>query len=182
LSHYGAGELLLVEKIVNTRDTTRADPEYLRTPADLARFLESWNFPVAQLPDAQDLADLLVLRQRLRVVFEAKDIAVVANLLNELLDGRPLTPQIELTEDGSMRLALAPGEDQPLWRRLAVEAALELIPALQQYGLERFHVCSAEPCTEVYIDTSRNHTRRFCCEQCANRHNVARYRQRQQKG
>jgi predicted RNA-binding Zn ribbon-like protein len=69
-------------------------------------------------------------------------------------------------------------EGLPLARRLGAEAALELSAALERYGIERLHVCSATPCTEVFLDTTRNHTRRYCCEQCANRHNVAAYRHR----
>jgi predicted RNA-binding Zn ribbon-like protein len=81
--------------------------------------------------------------------------------------------------NGSIKLELHVEEDLPLATRLAAESALGLSAALEQYGIERLHVCSAVPCTDVFIDTSRNHTRRYCCEQCANRHNVAAHRQRQ---
>src|SRR4051812_33801282 len=38
LSHYKDVQLL-AEKIVNTRDTTQAEPEHLRAPTDLASYL-----------------------------------------------------------------------------------------------------------------------------------------------
>ncbi len=179
MSHYHQDARLLAEQIINTCDTTRAEPEYLRAPADLARYLRSWNIPLAQVPDAQDLADVLVLRRRLRAVFEARDMTIAAGILNELLEGVRVRPHVGLLPDGSSKLELDIGEDLPLTRRLAAEAALGLSAALEQYGIARLHVCNAVPCTDVFIDTSRNHTRRYCCEQCANRHNVAVHRQRQ---
>jgi predicted RNA-binding Zn ribbon-like protein len=179
MKHYHEEFGLLAEQIVNTRDTTRPEPEYLRTPVDLGSYLQRWNIPVAQEPTAQDLAEVLVLRGRLRSVFEAHDLAVAARVLNELLEGVRVRPHIGLTPDGRIQLELDVKEDLPLVRRLGTEAALGLSAALEQYGIERLHVCNATPCTDVFIDTSRNHTRRYCCEQCANRHNVAAYRQRQ---
>jgi predicted RNA-binding Zn ribbon-like protein len=179
MSHYGQESELLAEKIVNTTDATRAEPEYLRAPADLARYLHSWNIPLAREPTAQDLAEVLVLRSRLRSVFEAGEMAVAAGILNELLEGVRVTPHIGLMPHGNIKLELDVGQELPLARRLAAEAAIGLSAALEQYGIERLHVCSAAPCTDVFIDTSRNHTRRYCSEQCANRHNVAAHRRRQ---
>ena len=84
LNHY-KDTLLLAEQIINTCDTTRPEPEYLRTPTDLERYVRRWNIPLVQEPDAQDLAEVLALRRRLRSVFETRDMAVVAGILNELL-------------------------------------------------------------------------------------------------
>ena len=178
MSHYHESGVL-AEQIVNTRDTTQAEPEYLRAPADLARYLRSWNIPLAHEPTADDLAEVLVLRHRLQSVFEVGDMAAAVGILNELLQGIQVRPHIRLIPDGRVTLELDVGEELPLARRLAAEAALGLSRALDQYGIERLHVCSAAPCTDVFIDTSRNHTRRYCCEQCANRHNVAAHRRRQ---
>lgn len=182
MSHYYQSNQLLAEKILNTRDTTRVESEYLRSPGDLAKYLQSWDISLAQEPSAQDLAEVLALRDRLRMVFEAGDVTVAARVLNALLEGIQLRPHIEVTPNGSIRLELEVGEDLPLARRLGAEAALGLSAELQDYGIERLHVCNATPCTEVFIDTSRNHSRRYCCEQCANRHNVAAHRQRQKIG
>jgi predicted RNA-binding Zn ribbon-like protein len=179
MKHYQENSGILAEKIINTRDTTRPEPEYLRTPADLAAYLQSWNVSSAHEPDERDLAEVLELRHRLRSVFEADDLAAAAGVLNELLDGIQVKPDVRLAADGGIELKLGTSEELPLARRLAAEAALGLAAVLKQHGIERLHVCNATPCTDVFVDTSRNHTRRYCCEQCANRHNVAAYRQRQ---
>jgi predicted RNA-binding Zn ribbon-like protein len=179
MSRYSQDTQLLAEQIINTRDTTQQEPEFLRTPADLASYLQRWNIAPVREPTAQDLAEVLVLRDRLRTVFEVGDLTVAVGILNKLLQGVRVRPQIGLKPDGSITLELEVGEEMPLARRLAAEAALGLSTALDQYGIERLHICRAVPCTEVFIDTSRNHSRRYCCEQCANRHNVAAHRQRQ---
>jgi predicted RNA-binding Zn ribbon-like protein len=179
LKDYQQDSLSLAELIVNTRDTTKPEPEYLRAPADLARYLESWGITPAEEPRAQDLAEVLALRERLRSVFESGDMEVAVGILNELLEGVRVTPRVGMAPDGGVTLKLELEERLPLARRLAAEAALSLSAVLNRYGVERLHVCSATPCTDVFVDTSRNHTRRYCCEQCANRHNVAAHRQRQ---
>ena len=38
---------------------------------------------------------------------------------------------------------------------------------------DRLGVCTAQPCDRVYVDLSRNGTRRFCSTRCANRISVA---------
>jgi predicted RNA-binding Zn ribbon-like protein len=178
LNHY-QNTALLAENIANTRDTTHAEPEYLRTPEDLARYLERWNIKVERAPDVRDLAEVLILRERLHSVFEVHDAAVVVKILNELVEDAQVKPHFTLTANENIKLELDVEQDMPLARRLGIKAALELSAAIEQYGIERLHVCNAEPCTEVFIDTSRNRTRRYCCEQCANRHNVALHRRRQ---
>ncbi len=181
MSYYNPETGLLAERIANTRDTTLAEPEYLRTPGDLARYVRSWNIPLADEPGEQDLAEVLVLRDRLQSVFETHDTAAAVRVLDDLLEGVPVRPHARLLPEGAIQLELVVTGELPLARRLGAEAALGLCAALEQYGIERLHVCSAAPCTEVFVDTSRNHTRRYCCEQCANRHNVAAFRKRQSK-
>ena len=43
----------------------------------------------------------------------------------------------------------------------------------------RIGICSAEGCANVYVDTSRNASRRYCSNTCASRSTVAAYRARQ---
>jgi predicted RNA-binding Zn ribbon-like protein len=47
-----------------------------------------------------------------------------------------------------------------------------------QHGWQRLGVCSAEGCDDVYVDTSRNASRRYCSNTCASRSTVAAYRAR----
>ncbi|CAN5768492.1 hypothetical protein BH23ACT5_BH23ACT5_02510 [soil metagenome] len=46
-------------------------------------------------------------------------------------------------------------------------------------GLARLGVCASNTCDDVFIDTSRNRSRRHCTTTCGTRENVAAYRRRQ---
>jgi predicted RNA-binding Zn ribbon-like protein len=54
-----------------------------------------------------------------------------------------------------------------------------LATAVVDQGIERFGVCAAEDCRDVFLDTSRNRSRRHCSSTCSTRGNVAAYRKRQ---
>jgi predicted RNA-binding Zn ribbon-like protein len=66
----------------------------------------------------------------------------------------------------------------PLADRLAVEAAMAFADVIRSDQLDRLRLCAAEDCDDVLVDLSKNRSRRFCSLPCANRVNVAAYRQR----
>lgn len=170
----------LAEALVNTYDITLDSPELLPTPDDLAAFLSARELlPKGVSVSEDDLADIRALRADLRAIFEAGDEAVAASMLNELLAAAPVSLMLERDEEGSWRLEPRPADELPLARGVAVEAALGLADAIEEYGFERLRVCDADPCRDVFLDTSRNRSRRYCNQRCANRHNVAAFRQRQ---
>ena len=53
-----------------------------------------------------------------------------------------------------------------------------LTMAFLDLGPERFGTCASEGCSGVFIDTSRNRSRRYCSDRCATRENVAALRSR----
>lgn len=179
MNHYAQRGASLAEDLVNTHDVTLPEPEHLRGPADLDRFLSERGLllPEGRSATPEDLRAVRGLRAPLRAVFEARDEAVAAGALNGLLEGAALAPTAE-TGSGSWRLGLRVSRDLPLPRRVAVEAALGLVGALERLGLDRLRACAADPCRDVFVDTSRNGSRRYCGPGCANRHNVAAFRGR----
>ncbi len=72
---------------------------------------------------------------------------------------------------------MAPG-DGPLADDYAAGAAMGLTMAFLDVGPERFGTCASEGCSGVFIDTSRNRSRRYCSDRCATRENVAALRSR----
>jgi predicted RNA-binding Zn ribbon-like protein len=50
--------------------------------------------------------------------------------------------------------------------------------AFLDLGADRFGTCTAAGCTDVFLDTTRNRSRRFCSERCATRSHVAALRSR----
>jgi predicted RNA-binding Zn ribbon-like protein len=60
----------------------------------------------------------------------------------------------------------------------AASLATGLAVVLGNPAVDRLGVCRAEACDRVYVDVSRNGTRRFCSTACQNRVKAAAYRRR----
>jgi predicted RNA-binding Zn ribbon-like protein len=177
MTTYDDWRVELALSLVNTLDPYYDQPESLREPADLARFLKRWGITPDRPLSQRDLAQAHALRARLGAVFDAPAAAVAATL-NDLLAGARLLPRLGADATGGWRLELAAEPDTGALERLTIEATLGLAQALERYGPARLRRCAASPCEEAFIDTSRNRSRRYCSQRCANRHTVAAFRRR----
>ena len=177
MTAYDDRRVELALSLVNTFDPYYDQPESLREPADLARFLQQWGVTPDRPLDQRDLAQAHALRGHLAAVFDAPAAAVAATL-NDLLAGARLLPRLGTDATGSWRLELAAEPDTGALERLTIETTLGLAQALERHGPARLRRCAASPCEEAFIDTSRNRSRRYCSQRCANRHNVAAFRRR----
>ena len=63
---------------------------------------------------------------------------------------------------------------------LAAPTAVGLLETIRDHGLSRFGRCTAHPCRCVFVDRSRNRSRRYCCDLCADRANQQAARRRRQ--
>lgn len=166
--------------LVNTYDVTLPQPEHLATPADLERFLEGYGIAASRPLTGRDLRRACDLRERLRSVFQAADDDRAAALLNRLLELVEVRTAIEPACDG-WRLAYRSRRDDPM-DALHVAAVTELASLIAERGREDLKICAASPCRDVFVDLSRNGSRRFCGLACANRHRVAAHRRRHRSG
>jgi predicted RNA-binding Zn ribbon-like protein len=115
--------------------------------------------------------------QLIRAVAVAESEADVLTRLNQLLalaHPRPYATD----HDGELHLHYA-RSDAPALEQLTTTVAMGLSQMVVQHGWQRLGVCSAEGCGNVYVDTSRNASRRYCSNTCASRSTVAAYRARQ---
>jgi hypothetical protein len=120
-------------------------------------------------------------QRELRLVFEASasgDTAGVIDGINELMVRHPITPQISSHDPQHLHIHAA-SKTQSVAELLVGEALLGLANLVCDLGPTRLGVCSATPCTNVYVDTSPNQSRRYCSDRCSSRANVAAYRARQ---
>jgi predicted RNA-binding Zn ribbon-like protein len=179
MSAYMEHRTAIALDLVNTFDPFFDDPESLHEPADLSRFLAERGITVAGSLDQGDVAAAWALRDRLRAIFAVKSTADAASILNDLLAEARVTPRLSVSEDGLWQMELAVESITTPVMRLTIEAALGLGAALERYGLDRLRLCASDPCQEAFVDTSRNASRRFCSDRCANRFNVAAFRERQ---
>ena len=180
LDAYKNQSTTLAEDLINTFDLYLEQPEHLREPSDLKRFVEMRGIQLGDVTEA-DLDEVRGLRSFLRAIWEAETIDEAARMLNLLFTNISVYVQLEAETNGKLRFQFQVQPEATVVQRIAVEAATGIVTVLHHYGIERMRSCAAEPCRDVFIDTSRNQSRRFCCERCANRYNVAAFRQRQRK-
>ena len=128
--------------------------------------------------------DTVVLRRfskELRQAFEASsrnDAQGVVDVLNALLEKHPITPRIVDHNPARLHIHVA-NKAASVADLLIGESLLGLANLVCDLGPTRLGVCAASPCTNVYVDTSPNQSRRYCSERCSSRANVAAFRARQ---
>lgn len=135
---------------------------------------------LAERARAADLAPLVDLRAALRRVFEAAAegrSADMVGMLNDLLEQHRPAPSISGHDDSDWHLHVAPS-DGPVGPEFAAGAVMGLTMAFLDLGADRFGTCAADGCARVFLDTSRNRSRRYCSDRCATRANVAALRAR----
>jgi len=163
--------------LVNTLDVETGRDE-LTEPEHLASFLrehfDSYDRPVT----GEDVAEVRELRSQLRSTFELPEVRRAVEVLNQLLAESNALPQLT-DHDGAWHLHFTPWRST-LRAHMAAEAAMGLASVIRDHGLERMRVCAAAGCSRVFVDTSRNRSRRYCNpDVCGNRTNVAAFRARQ---
>ena len=123
---------------------------------------------------------LAAYAQRLRTAFEAAgdgDVDTAAGIVNDLLEDLHPTPYLD-HHDGQPWHLHFHGRDDDFADGWAGPCTVALATVLgSEYG-ERLGVCSAPECDRVYVDVSRNGTRRFCSTACQNRVKAAAHRAR----
>lgn len=163
--------------LVNTATT---DPDSLADVAQLTAFVQEWRWTGAHRRTAEELAQVQVLRPRLRRLWglSAPDLVEGVNAL--LRDARAM-PQLVRHDEWDWHLH-ATRPDQPLAERMAVEAAMALVDLIRAGEFERLQECAAQDCENVLVDLSRNRSRRYCEQGCGNRLAARAYRTRRATG
>ena len=149
----------------------------LDTIAELDAFLAYWVYTGSRQRTRAELESVQALRPRLRQIwYEDKDGAV--DLVNRLLREGSALPYLMKHDEWDYHLH-ATSAEQPLADRMMVEAAMAFVDVIRTDELDRLRICDAHDCESVYVDLSKNRSRRFCDTKCLNRANVAAYRARQ---
>jgi predicted RNA-binding Zn ribbon-like protein len=159
--------------LVNTAHT---DPDELSTAAQLAEFAGTWQWSGVCGDYSVELAAVRDLRPTLER-FWAVDKDTAVDIVNRVLRESNALPQLVKHDQLDYHIHAVPSH-APLAERMAVEAAMAMADVIRADELGRLQVCGAEDCADVYIDLSKNRSRRFCGTSCGNRANVAAYRAR----
>ncbi|AUG76008.1 hypothetical protein CFP65_1093 [Kitasatospora sp. MMS16-BH015] len=128
---------------------------------------------------AADLAAVHRVRGELRAVFSADTTAEAAELVNSLVAAAGTTPRLTNHDHHGWHIHyFAP--HAALGDHLGAELGMALAFIVMAGERERLRRCEAPSCARVFVDLSRNRSRRYCDSRtCGNRLHVAAYRARQ---
>jgi hypothetical protein len=168
---YGSGAVELAIDLANAQlEGAEGVRDFLHGHAD-------WVSPGTPLElSDRDAAPLARVSAAVRGVALAGSQPEVVERLNALL-ARAHPRPYATDHDGELHLHYAK-PDAPLLEQLTTTVAMGISQVVVQHGWQRLGVCSAEGCDDVYVDTSRNASRRYCSNTCASRSTVAAYRAR----
>lgn len=181
-SHYSCAPADMAVALVNTDELEVRGEDHLVSLEDLHGFLKTWESlwdRDSRPPTEADVRRVARLRSRLRSVFESEDEAHAVEVLNTILVDNHAVPRVSL-HGGDPHLHFEPSGDAfSVW--LAVVTGMGLTTVLVDQGLARFGVCAAADCRDVFLDTSRNRSRRHCSTTCSTREAVAAHRRRRRE-
>lgn len=157
-------------------NTGRNGEDTLTTTEQLDELVRTWQWTGPRSGDRAELEAVRELRPTL-AGFWSGDKDAVVRIVNQVLAERRALPQLVQHDEWDYHVhATAP--DAPLADRMAVEAAMAMADVIRTGELGRLRVCGGEDCEDVFLDLSKNRSRRFCDGTCGNRANVAAYRAR----
>jgi predicted RNA-binding Zn ribbon-like protein len=162
----------LAVRLVNTAIRADDEPDSLGTPEAFRRFVADRPHLAGQVT-RHDLDALRLLRAEFSRIFtaaaEGAEAAAVERM-NALLVQHPVHPVI-VSHDAS-RWHVHLSETGSVADRYAAGAAIGLSILVTQLGVSRLGICAIASCPAVFIDSSTNHSRRYCSEHCTARTNV----------
>jgi predicted RNA-binding Zn ribbon-like protein len=137
--------------------------------------------PATRPLTAPQAAEFQDVAGQLRTVFDATadgDLDSAASRVNDMLARTGARPRLDHHDGEPWHLHFHGAEDS-LVTGWAAGCATGLAVVLGSDLRGRLGVCTAPRCDRVYVDASRNGTRRFCSTSCQNRVKATAFRARQ---
>ena len=169
--------LAFVVALANTVPTASASGgDELETPEQLTWLLDEYGYSGRHDGDDAEVAEVRAVRTELRGVWSLRTDEAVAEVNRMLADARAL-PQLVRHDHLDWHIH-ATSLDAPLAERMRVEAAMAFVDVIRAAATSQLRTCEAHDCEGVFVDLSRNGSKRFCSLRCGNRMNVSAYRER----
>ncbi|MBD7957946.1 CGNR zinc finger domain-containing protein [Microbacterium sp. Sa4CUA7] len=164
--------------LVNTLPATDVDRvDRLVTPDDLRAYLAVHPYTGSFTRDQAEVDAVRAIRPRLRGLW-LTDREGAVPLVNAMLRDADALPQLVIHEGYDWHIH-ATGDDEGLATRILVETAMAFVDVIRSDQYDRLRVCAADDCLSVYVDYSKNGSKRYCdTGNCGNRMNVNAYRRR----
>jgi predicted RNA-binding Zn ribbon-like protein len=171
-AHDTTAALMLAADLVNSDELTDI--------AALEVFLDKHAVEPRRPARAADLDAVRALRPRLRAVWQATAAEPLAELVNALLRDSGARPRLTDHGGGWGWHLHVTDPDAALEHRIAAQAGFAFADLVRLRETGRLRQCEAPDCEAVFVDLSKNRSRRYCdTGNCGNRQHVAAYRERQ---
>jgi predicted RNA-binding Zn ribbon-like protein len=174
----------LAEALTACAELINTSPDRLETVHDVQAFGERYAFHGTPAGPA-DVPRLCSHRERLDAIAtacERGEDAAAIGMLNALLTETGAIPQI-VAHDGRGPHIHVSRPAAPLADRIAAHLAMGLAQLVVAGQGRRIRSCASPTCRTVFVDESRNQSRRYCDSRtCGNRQHVAAYRARRLAG
>lgn len=136
----------------------------------------------AAQPDTIDaVSEAAAALRRVFVAADAGDLDTTAAAINDTLARYEARPELSQHDGRDWHLHFHAGTAD-LAAGLAASGATALALVVSDSGTDRLGVCEATACDRVYVDTSRNASKRYCSTACQNRTKAAAFRARRAAG
>lgn len=176
MSTYSHGAVLATD-LVNTYEEF-AREEHLGSVQALADFAADHGFDTGSVTTT-DLEQLRTARPLLRSAMLSNNEDGAVTALNDLLATAQPWPRLVASPDGEWIFAYADPK-AGLADQILAKASAEVLNEIRNGRLRRFSTCASSTCEDVFIDSSRNHSRRYCTpDVCGNREAQRAHRSRQ---
>jgi predicted RNA-binding Zn ribbon-like protein len=176
MSNYSHGAVLATD-LVNTYEVF-AREEHLGSVEALADFAADHGFDTGNVTTA-DLDRLHTDRPSLRSAMLSNNEEEAVTALNDLLATTQPRPRLVTSIDGEWIFSYADPK-AGLADQILAEATAEVLNEIRNDRLRWFSTCLSSTCKDVFVDQSRNHSRRYCTpDVCGNREAQRAHRSRQ---
>ena len=157
-------------------DASESGEDELASERELGDLLAVWKFSGRIDGDARELREVRAARDSIRAVW-GSDEQTSVEWVNDTLTRARAVPRLVDHDDLGWHIH-ATDLEATLAERILVEAAMSLVDVIRAGRLERLRDCEADDCAGVFVDLSKNGSKRFCSTRCGNRMAVRAYRAR----
>ena len=164
--------------LVNTEaSASRSGEDELSSPQRLTALLTEHRYSGRFDRDEAELEEVRETRGILRRLWTLERDELVTEV-NRMLREANAVAHLARHDDFDWHIH-ATEPSAPLAERIRVEAAFAFIDVIRMNETARMRVCEADNCDGIFIDLSRNGSKRFCSVRCGNRMNMLAFRERQ---
>jgi predicted RNA-binding Zn ribbon-like protein len=156
---------------------SRSGEDELSTPDQLDALLSLWAFTGRRDHDQRELQEVRETRAVLPRLWALPTDKAVP-ILNRMLAEGNARPWL-YRHDGLDWHLHASELDAPLAERIGIDIAIALVDVIRSGAQTRLRICDADDCEGLFVDLSRNGSKRFCSVRCGNRMNMVAFRERQ---